>query len=177
MGERGYLLAARKLALALVTLVRTRFPRDRVLLLGFSESARTIEARDLPDLTWDRFGFGTNVQEALRLARTQLASHRGMQRNLVLLTDGEPTAYRDAGGVVHFSHPPSHETIAETLAEGDRLRRDGVSLTVCVLSNELQVVRFAEQLTQRAAGSLIVTAPDDLASAVILRYATSRPRR
>jgi uncharacterized protein with von Willebrand factor type A (vWA) domain len=174
MGERGYLLAARKLAFALTTLIRTRFPRDRVLLVGFSESARTVEARDLPGLTWDRFGFGTNVQDALRLSRNLLGAHRGMQRNLILLTDGEPTAYRDPGGTVRFSHPPTTETIAATLAEGERLRRDGIQSCVCVLSNELQVVRFAEQLCARAAGDLIVTAPDDLAAAVMLHYGQRR---
>jgi uncharacterized protein with von Willebrand factor type A (vWA) domain len=174
MGERGYLLAAKRLALALATLIRTRFPRDRLLLTGFSESARTLTPQELPQVTWDRFGFGTNVQDALRLGRALLAAHRGLQRNLILLTDGEPTAHRDRDGQIHFSHPPSEATLAETLAEGDRLRRDGIDLCVCVLSSDLQVVRFAEQLARVGAGDLVVTAPDDLSSAVVAHYGSRR---
>jgi uncharacterized protein with von Willebrand factor type A (vWA) domain len=176
MGERGYLLAAKRLALALTTLIRTRFPRDILLLTGFSESARPLTPAELPRLAWDRFGFGTNIQDALRLGRVQLAAHRGMQRNLILLTDGEPTAYRDPDGRIHFNHPPTPETLAATYAEADRLRRDGASLAVCVLSDELQVVRFAEELTRRTSGDLIVTAPDDLASAITLHYGRHRKR-
>jgi uncharacterized protein with von Willebrand factor type A (vWA) domain len=176
MGERGYLLAAKRLALALTTLIRTRFPRDILLLTGFSESARPLTPPELPRLTWDRFGFGTNIQDALRLGRAQLAAHRGMQRNLILLTDGEPTAHRDPDGRIHFNHPPAPETLATTYSEADRLRRDGVSLAVCVLSEDLQVVRFADELTRRAAGDLIVTSPTDLASAIALHYGRRRGR-
>ena len=75
-----------------------------------------------------------------------------------------------------FNHPPTPETLAATYAEADRLRRDGVSLAVCVLSDELQVVRFAEELTRRCGGDLIVTAPDDLASAITLNYGRRRKR-
>jgi Mg-chelatase subunit ChlD len=176
MGERGYLLAAKQLALALQTLVRTRFPRDILLLAGFSEAARALEPRELPRLTWDRYGYGTNIQEALRLARTLLAAHRGLQRNVILLTDGEPTAHRDAAGTIHFGHPPFPATLTETYAEANRLRRDGLSLCVCVLSSQLQVVRFARELTRHAAGDLIFTDPDDLASAVIVEYGKRRRR-
>lgn len=170
MGERGYLLAAKKLALALSTLIRTRFPRDLLLLAGFSESARPLQLHELPRLSWDRFGFGTNIQDGLRLARGQLAAHRGLQRTVILLTDGEPTAHRDVQGAVHFHHPPIAETLAETYAEAERLRRDGITLVVCVLSGERKVVRFAEELARRTAGELIVTDPEDLAAATIVRY-------
>lgn len=176
MGERGYLLAAKRLALAFTTLVRTRFPRDILLLDAFSESARPLTPPDLPRLTWDRFGFGTNIQDALRLGRARLAAHRGMQRNLILLTDGEPTAHRDSDGRIHFNHPPTPDALATTYAEADRLRRDGVSLTVCVLSDELQVRRFADELTRRAAGDLIVTTPDDLSAALTMHYGQRRGR-
>lgn len=174
MGERGYLLAAKKLALAILTLVRTRFPRDELMLAGFSDSARVVTPSELPQLTWDRFGLGTNVQDALRLGRGLLARHRGMQRNLILLTDGEPTAHRDAQGIVHFSHPTTTETLTQTYAEADRLRRDGISLWVCVLSAELHVVTFAEQLAKTARGDLIVTSPDDLSAAIVVRYGARR---
>jgi uncharacterized protein with von Willebrand factor type A (vWA) domain len=176
MGERGYLLSAKKLALALVTLVRTRYPRDRLLLAGFSASARPLTTAELPRLGWDRFGFGTNMQDALRLARGMLAAHRGMQRTIILLTDGEPTAHRTPEGAVEFHHPPSPATVSQTYLEAERVRRDGIDLSVCVLSSQLQVVRFAEQLSRQAGGELIVTDPDDLAAATLLRFGLRRRR-
>lgn len=174
MGERGYILAAKKLALALSSLIRTRYPRDQLLLTGFSESSRTISLTELPAMTWDRFGFGTNLQEALRHARTLLSPHRGLQRNLILLTDGEPTAYRDRAGKVHFYQPPTRETLAETYAEGDRLRKDGIEIITCVLSRQLQVVQFARELCRRTGGDMIITSPDDLEQAIILQYGRTR---
>jgi Mg-chelatase subunit ChlD len=176
MGERGYLLTAKKLCLAILTLIRTRFPRDVVDLAAFSDTARSVAAYELPHLTWDRFGLGTNVQDALRLGRALLAPHRGMQRNVILLTDGEPTAHRDAAGAVTFRHPTTPETLAHTYAEADGLRRDGIHLWVCVLSNDMQVVTFADRLARTAAGELIVTAPDDLSAVLALRYRANRTR-
>ncbi|RIK46805.1 MAG: hypothetical protein DCC58_01935 [Chloroflexi bacterium] len=174
MGERGYLLAAKKLALALSTLVRARFPRDRLLLVAFSDTARSVTPADLPRLSWDRFGYGTNVQDALRLARSLLSTQRGQQRAIILLTDGEPTAHRDDAGQVHFSHPATQETIARTYAEAERCRRDGISLSVCVLSDQAQVVRFAQELTRRGAGHLISAHPDTLAASIVLQYGRAR---
>ena len=174
MGERGYLLAAKKLALALSTLLRARFPRDRLLLVAFSESARTLTPADLPRLSWDRFGYGTNVHDALRLSRGLLGTQRGLHRSIVLITDGEPTAHRDDTGTVHFSHPPSLETVARTYAEAERCRRDGIALSICVLSDQTQVVRFAQELARRSAGSMLTATPDDLAPSVVLHYARGR---
>ena len=177
MGERGYLLAAKRLALALTALIRERYPRDQLLLIGFSERARAMTASELPQLAWDRFGFGTNIQEALLVARGLLANYRGTQRNLILITDGEPTAHRDTDGAVCFNHPPMPETLAATYAEAERLRRDDVRVAMCVLSEQRQVVRFAEELARRAAGEALFTTPDDLAVTGIVAYGRSRRGR
>ena len=174
MGERGYLLAAKKLALALTTFIRTRYPQDELLLIGFSESARQMKLQELVELQWDRFGFGTNVQEALRLATGILNTHRGRRRNLVLITDGEPTVHRDTHGQVIFSHPPSDETLARTFREAHRLRRDGVYLCVCVMSAQQQVTAFGRELAKRAAGDALVTDPDDLSADLIVTYGSRR---
>src|SRR5207302_1733233 len=101
-----------------------------------------------------------------------------MQRTIVLITDGEPTAHRDQTGRVHFGHPPPPQTLAHTYAEAERCRRDGIGLVVCVLSSERQVVRFAEELARRSAGDLIATTPDDLALTLIMHHGRlRRPER
>lgn len=177
MGERGYLLAAKRLALALGMLIRTRFPRDELTVIGFSESARLIELGTLPALSWDRYSFGTNVQDAVRLARATLERRRGMQRNLFLITDGEPTAFRDAAGAPRFSHPPSAETLAATYAEAERCRRERIAVTIALLADSQRVVKFADEFTRRAGGTLIVSDPLRLDAGVLLRYGALRGAR
>lgn len=174
MGERGYLLAAKKLALALGTFIRTRYPHDELVLVGFSESARVMTLHELVELKWDRYGFGTNVQDALRLSTAILNGYRGTRRNLVLITDGEPTAHRDGQGEVIFNHPASAETIASTYQEGNRLRRDGVYLCVCVMSAQKRVTEFGKELARYAAGDAIVSDPDNLTADLVATYRKAR---
>lgn len=174
MGERGYLLAAKKLALALTTFIRTRYPHDELLLIGFSESARQMKLQELVELQWDRYGFGTNVQDALQLATGILNTHRGRRRNVVLITDGEPTAHRDTTGQVSFNHPPSDETVALTFREARRLRRDGIYLCVCVMSAQQQVTTFGRELARQAAGDALVTDPDNLSADLVVTYSRRR---
>lgn len=174
MGERGYLLATKRLALTLTTFIRTRYPHDELLLIGFSESARQVNLQELVELQWDRYGVGTNVQDALRLATGILNSHRGRRRNVVLITDGEPTAHRDTTGQVVFNHPPSDETVARTFREAHRLRRDGVYLCVCVMSTQQQVTTFGRELAKQAAGDALVTDPDNLGADLVITYSRRR---
>jgi uncharacterized protein with von Willebrand factor type A (vWA) domain len=174
MGERGYLLAAKRLALALSTYARKRYPHDELQIIGFSESARAIQMQELVDLRWDRYGFGTNVHDALRVANGILAGHRGRKRNVVLITDGEPTAHRDASGNISFNHPPSPETIARTFQEAARLRREGIYLCVCLMSATPEVGKFGRELARHAAGDVIVTDPEELSADLVVTYAARR---
>lgn len=174
MGERGYLLAAKRLALSLSTYIRKRYPHDELQIIGFSESARPVMMQELVDLRWDRFGFGTNMHDALRVANGILASHRGRQRNLVLITDGEPTAHRDRSGDVSFNHPPSPETLAHTYQEAARLRREGIYLCVCLMSATSEVSKFGRELARYAAGDVIVTDPDRLSADLVTTYEERR---
>jgi uncharacterized protein with von Willebrand factor type A (vWA) domain len=174
MGERGYLLAAKKLALALSTYIRRRFPHDELLLIGFSESARPILLQELVDLQWDRYGFGTNVHDALRVANNILAAHRGRKRNLVVITDGEPTAHRDRSGAVQFNHPPTEETLALTYREASRLRRDDIYLYICMLSDTDKVSEFGRELARHAAGQVMLTDPGNLTAELIEGYGSKR---
>jgi uncharacterized protein with von Willebrand factor type A (vWA) domain len=174
MGQRGYLLAAKRLALALTTLIHTRFPRDRLDLLVFSNEAQSVAAPDLVGLEWDRFAIGTNVHDALAAGRRKLAQHSGLQRILVLITDGEPTAYRDAGGEVRYSEPPTLEALAATYAEARRCRREQIQVIVALLSRERQIVSFARELARHAEGRLVLAEPDDLSIALLLGYGRLR---
>jgi uncharacterized protein with von Willebrand factor type A (vWA) domain len=170
MGERGYLLAAKRLALSLTALIHTRYPRDRLDLLTFSNAAETVTAHELAELQWERYAVGTNIHDALVAGRRKLADARGLQRTLLLITDGEPTAYRDRSGEVRYSEPPSPEALALTYAAARQLRRDRILLVVALLAQDKQTVTFAEEVVKQAAGRLVPAEPEDLGVAMLLGY-------
>ena len=127
MPMRDNFLAAKKVAIALHTLISTQFPRDFLGLVGFSEVAREIKPDELPGVSWD-YVYGTNMQHGLLLARRMLA-HRHGTKQIIMITDGEPTAHLVPDGVggneVFFSYPPVAETVRRTLSEVVRCTKAG----------------------------------------------------
>ena len=121
---RGCFLAAKKVAVALDTLIRTQFPRDRLHVVGFAYYAREIRPGALAGLSWQGYEYGTNLQHGLMLARRLLAREHTANKTVVVITDGEPTAHFE-DGQVEFSYPPTRRTITETLKEVGRCTRKG----------------------------------------------------
>ena len=104
MPMRDNFLAAKKVAMALHSLISTQYPRDYLGLVGFSEVARELKAEQLPEVSWD-FVYGTNMQHAFLLSRRLLARQTGTKQ-IIMITDGEPTAHLLPGGEVFFNYPP-----------------------------------------------------------------------
>src|SRR5205809_729401 len=94
---RGCFLAAKKVTLALDSLIRSTFPKDDLYIVGFSAYATQLRPTDLPRLTWNEYVYGTNMQHAFETARTLLSRSRGKNKQIILITDGEPTAYFEPG--------------------------------------------------------------------------------
>jgi uncharacterized protein with von Willebrand factor type A (vWA) domain len=151
MPMRDNFVPAKKMAMALHTLISTRFPRDYLGLVGFSEVARVIEPEDLPTVSWD-YVYGTNLQHGLILARKMLA-HQPGTKQIILVTDGEPTAHviPYEGGVgydVFFNYPPVPETLEVTLAEVMRCTRAGITINTFLLDPDRGLQGFVEQLAR-----------------------------
>ena len=121
---RGCYLAAKRVAIALDTLIRTQFPRDHLAIVGFAYYARELRPEALAELDWNTYEYGTNLQHGLMLARKILASHHAANSEIVVITDGEPTAHFE-DGQVEFSYPPTRRTIQETLREVVRCTKEG----------------------------------------------------
>src|SRR5947209_2170499 len=115
MPMRDNFLAAKKVAMALHSLISSQFPRDYLGIVGFSEVARVLKAEQLPEVSWD-FVYGTNMQHAFLLSRQLLARQSGTKQ-IIMITDGEPTAHIEADGQVFFNYPPVPETVEATLRE------------------------------------------------------------
>jgi uncharacterized protein with von Willebrand factor type A (vWA) domain len=94
---RGCFVAAKKVAVALDTLIRTQYPHDDLAVIGFAYYARELRPEALAELTWHGYEYGTNLQHGLMLARRFLARHHGGARQIVVITDGEPTAHFENG--------------------------------------------------------------------------------
>ena len=120
MPMRDNFLAAKKVAMALHSLISTQFPRDYLGIVGFSEVARELKAEQLPEVSWD-FVYGTNMQHGFLLSRRMLARQHGTKQ-IIMITDGEPTAHIEPGmGEPFFHYPPVRETVDATLARGAAL--------------------------------------------------------
>src|SRR5699024_10076693 len=91
MGQSGGWVAARKVSLAMHELIRQSYPRDSLNVIAFSSSAERVDIANVPLMRWDRFEHGTHLQAALALARRMLGHDRLGTRQVVVITDGEPT--------------------------------------------------------------------------------------
>jgi len=165
-------LPAKKLALALATLLHARFPHDYLGLIGFSEVARPITVAELPAISWD-YVYGTNLAHALALGRRMLAGRPG-NRQLLVVTDGEPTAHLDASGEVFFSYPPAPETLARTLGEVMACTRAKIRLSVFALDPSRSVRRFVERIAEVNRGQAVFASADELGVYVISDFLTHR---
>jgi uncharacterized protein with von Willebrand factor type A (vWA) domain len=165
MAMRGNLVPAKKMTLALTQLIRSRFPRDFVAVVGFGELAHEIRIEDIPALTID-YNYGTNLQHALALSRHLMRNESG-ERQIVVVTDGEPTAHLTAGGEPFFSWPPVPETLQLTMAEVLRCTKAGIVINTFALDIERSQFPFVEQIGRVNGGRTFYTSVDELGTYVL----------
>jgi uncharacterized protein with von Willebrand factor type A (vWA) domain len=165
---RDNFLAAKKVALALHALISSRYPRDYLGIVGFSQVARPLKPEQLPEVSWD-FVMGTNMQHALLLARRQLARQSGTKQ-VIMITDGEPTAHLEADGGVFVMYPPVRETVQATLAEVARCTAEGIRINTFMLDATEHLQAFIERLTQMNRGRAFFTTPENLGSYVLVDF-------
>ena len=172
---RGCFLAAKKVAVALDTLIRTQFPHDDLTVIGFAYYARELRPEALAELTWHGYEYGTNLQHGLMLARQILARQRGGTRQIVVITDGEPTAHFE-NGQVEFSYPPTRRTIQETLREVQRCTRDGITINTFMLERSRALAEFVALITRMNRGRAFYATPEHLGEYVLVDFVTGRTR-
>jgi uncharacterized protein with von Willebrand factor type A (vWA) domain len=169
MPMRDNFLAAKKVAMALHSLISMQFPRDYLGIVGFSEVARAITPQELPEVSWD-FVYGTNMQHGLLLSRQMLARQTGTKQ-IIMITDGEPTAHFEPGmAAPFFSYPPVQETIDATLREVARCTREGIKINTFMLDATSYLRAFVEQLTRMNQGRAFFTTPETLGDYVLVDF-------
>jgi len=173
---RGCFLAAKKVAIALDTLIRTQYPRDTLHIVGFAYHARQVRPGALAGLSWHGYEYGTNLQHGLQLARGLLAKSHAANRSIVVITDGEPTAHIE-GGQVEFSYPPTRRTVEETLKEVGRCTREGITINTFMLERSRALAAFVERMTRLNRGRAFFADPEKLGSTVLVDYVGRRTGR
>jgi uncharacterized protein with von Willebrand factor type A (vWA) domain len=173
MPMRDNFVPAKKMAMALHSLITSRFPRDYLGLVGFSEVAREIEPEDLPTVSWD-YVYGTNLQHGLILARKMLAHQQGTKQ-IILVTDGEPTAHivpfdGGLGYDVEFNYPPRQETLELTLAEVMRCTKAQITINTFLLDPDRGLWGFVDQLSRINKGRTFATTPGELGDYVLVDF-------
>jgi uncharacterized protein with von Willebrand factor type A (vWA) domain len=172
---RGCFLAAKKVAMALDMLIRTQYPRDELRIVGFAYYAREIRPAGLASLSWQGYEYGTNLQHGLMVARQLLARSHAANREIVVITDGEPTAHFEHGQV-EFSYPPTRRTIQETLREVGRCTREGITINTFMLERSRALTEFVERMTRQNRGRAFYATPEHLGEYVLVDYVDRRRR-
>ena len=172
MPMRDNFLPAKKVAMALHSLISSMYPRDYLGIVGFSETARKLTPAQLPEVSWD-YVYGTNMQHGLMLARQMLARQSGTKQ-IIMITDGEPTAHLMHNGEVFFNYPPVRETVDATLIEVARATKEGIRINTFVLDATGPLRHFIEQLTKLNRGRAFFVDNQNLGNYVLVDFLEQR---
>jgi uncharacterized protein with von Willebrand factor type A (vWA) domain len=173
MALRGSFQAAKKVALALNNLISSQYARDSLYIIGFSAYARELNAEQLPYVRWDESVLGTNMHHALMIAQKLLAKHTAGTRQIIMISDGEPTAHLEKGRS-YFAYPPSPITIRETLKEVKRCTQKRITINTFMLDRNYYLKEFVNQVAKINKGRVFYTTPDKLGEYILVDYVASK---
>jgi len=181
MAREGRFESAKKVALALDHYIRTRFPKDKIHVIGFSTEARELRGNELALAVWDSNNPYTNLQGGLRLAM-QLVKRSGNRNNRVMvITDGQPTAYYIENRL-YVEMPPfryglSPNAAKATLAEVRKVTAQGMNIETFMLDDNPVLVEFTRQISKINGGRAVMCMPNELGQLVVLQEVKRRGGR
>lgn len=171
----GAFQAGQRVGLALDTLIRSKFPKDQVSVVAFSYFVLPIQSHMLLDTYWVEFGGGTNFQEVLRQSRQILGKQGGTNKQIILITDGEPTTYNWAESDVRANYERRGGGLIEaTMREVMRCTRDNITINTFMLDQSPSLLRFVQLMTKINKGRAFIASPHSLGSYVVSDYVSNR---
>jgi Ca-activated chloride channel homolog len=199
MMRHGRFLAAKKVALAMQALVRQRFPQDTLDFVGFYSGAAPIRENALPlampkqvtiydyqvhmKVPLDQLNYApqhfTNLHMGLQSARQILRRRGGENKQIFIITDGQPTAHVD-GNFVYLLYPPDNRSTVATLKEAVLAVREGCRVSTFALIEDywgMDWVGFVDQLTKLTKGVAFYTSSGELASCIMESYLSGRKKK
>ena len=169
MALRGSFQAAKKVALALHNLITSQFPKDSFYIIGFAAYAKELKAHDLPFLQWDEYVLGTNMQHALLLAERMLAKHSVGSKQIIMISDGEPTAHLE-NGRARFAYPPTAETYRATFRAVKHCTQKSIAINTFMLDADYHLKAFMDAIARINGGRVFYTSPEKLGEYILVDY-------
>jgi uncharacterized protein with von Willebrand factor type A (vWA) domain len=167
---------AKKVAMALAELIRTKFPKDRLYVITFGDEAELISDAELPFL--EVGPYHTNTRDGLRLARTLLRRNGNTNKQIFMVTDGKPSAMFDENGQLYKnSWGLDPKIINKTLDEAVALRREKIPITTFMIAHDTYLIDFVEELTKANHGRAYYSGLNDLGQFVLVDYVRNRRRK
>jgi len=181
MSWEGRFAAAKKVAMAMESLVRSLNPRDYFGIVGFFTRAVELKAKDLPEATWNMGDPFTNLQDGLHLAAELLERRPSQNQQMIVITDGQPTAYCRQGRL-YCEWPLSFGGISqraaeETLKEAERVTRKGITINTFMLDDSPVLRTFVDEMTRINRGRAFYTRPDHLGEYLLVDYVSRRRKK
>jgi uncharacterized protein with von Willebrand factor type A (vWA) domain len=165
--------AAKKVAVALESLIRSQFPRDNLYIVGFSRIAREYKPDELIEMSRLDNSQGTNMAHGLMLSRQLLARHRGVNKQIIMITDGGPTVWYEDGEWL-FNWPYNHLAEQQTLLEVQRCTREGITINTFMLEDDSWMIAFVNQMSQINHGRTFYADKNNLGEYLLVDYLNSK---
>jgi uncharacterized protein with von Willebrand factor type A (vWA) domain len=167
--------AAKKVAVALESLIRSQFPRDNLHVVGFSFVAREYKPEELVEMGRYDNSTGTNMAHGFMLARQLLARHHGVNKQIIMITDGGPTVWFEEGQW-QFGYPPNPFAEQQTLLEVQRCTREGITINTFMLEDDRWMVAFVNQLSSINHGRTFYADKNNLGEYLLIDYLNSKKK-
>ena len=166
---------AKKVAMALSHLIRTQYPGDSLSLVLFHDSA---EELPLSQLARVKVGpYYTNTREGLRMAQRILQRQRKDMKQIVMITDGKPSALTLEDGRIYknaFGLDPL--VVSETLKEVSKCKRAGVLINTFMLASDYGLIQFVQKVTEMCRGKAYFTTPYTLGQYLLMDYMSRKTK-
>ncbi len=167
---------AKKVAMALAELIRTKFPKDHLYVITFGDEAELISDAELPFL--EVGPYHTNTRDGLRLARRMLRRNGNANKQIFMVTDGKPsTIFNDNDKLYKNSFGLDPKIINKTLDEAVALRREKIPITTFMIAQDPYLVNFVEDLTKTNHGRAYYSGLNDLGQFVLVDYVRNRRKK
>jgi Ca-activated chloride channel family protein len=167
---------AKKVALALSELIKTKFPKDQLYVVTFGDEAKLITVTELPFL--EVGPFHTNTRAGLRLARQLLKRSGNVNKQIFMVTDGKPSAmFDDAGRLYKNSFGLDPKIVNKTLDEALACRREKITISTFMVARDPYLINFVEDLTKSNKGRAYYSGLNDLGQFVFVDYVRNRKKK
>ncbi len=163
---------AKKVAMALTELIQTRYPKDSLDVITFGDDAQVIDVEDIPYLQVGPYH--TNTKEGLRLARQLLRKRRNRNKQVFMITDGKPSCMWVEGRLYKNPYGLDRRIVNQTLNEAIQCRKEQVTISTFMITDDPYLAQFIENLTQANKGRAFYSSLNNLGQYILVDYLRNR---